>query len=113
MGMRLIAFEREILVTECEQISDRRVKPHYGQWAQRARELQLGLLQVVEVKVRVAECVHELAYLQPRYLRHQQGEQGIGRDIEWYAKEHVGRTLIELTRKPAIRHIELEKAGTW
>jgi hypothetical protein len=51
MGVRLVAFEREILVTEREQVGDGRIEAHSGQYAQRTRELQLSLLHVVKVKV--------------------------------------------------------------
>src|ERR1700688_876684 len=59
--MRVVAFNREILVAEAENILHRRVELHHRQRARRARQLQARLLQVIEIKMRVAEGVHEVA----------------------------------------------------
>ena len=50
---------------EREEVLHRRIEPHVRQRARRARELQARLLEMVEVEVRVAEGVDELAGLQP------------------------------------------------
>src|SRR6185295_18953465 len=45
--MRLVAFEREILVAECEQVLHRRIELHHRERLGRTRELQVRLLQVI------------------------------------------------------------------
>ncbi len=74
-----------------------------GSCARRARKLQARLLEMVEIEVRVAEGVDELAGLQPGHLRHHHGEQRVGRDVERHAEENVGRALVELAGQPAAR----------
>ncbi len=64
--VRLVAFEREILVAEREQVGHRRIEQHARQRARRARELQPRLLEMIEIEVRVAERVDELAGLRAR-----------------------------------------------
>src|SRR5262249_8540902 len=60
MRMRIVAFEDEVLVAECEQVVHRG-EPHGRQRTRRARELCPRLLDVVQVEVRVAEGMDELA----------------------------------------------------
>ena len=52
---------------------------------------QPGLVEVVEVEVRVAEGVDEVADLQVADLRDQVGEQRVRGDVEGHAEEDVGR----------------------
>src|SRR4051812_31844867 len=113
MWMRFVALEREILVVEGKNISNRGIEAHARQRARRACELQPRLLDVVEIEVRVPERVDELARLIAGHLRHHQGEQRIGGDIERHAEEDVGRALIELARELSPRDIELEQAMAW
>ena len=61
MRMRLVTFEREILVAEGEQILDRGIDPQRRQRPRLAGELQARLLEMIQVKVRVAERVYESA----------------------------------------------------
>ena len=109
-GCALVAVEGEILVAEAENILDRRIKPHRRQRARRARQLQPRLLQVIQIKMRVAEGVDELAGFVARHLRHHQRQQRVGGDVERHAEEDVGRALVELARQSAFRDIELEQA---
>src|SRR6476620_4590084 len=53
MRVRVITFEHEILITECEDILDGRIEFHHRQPARRARQLQPGLIEMVGIEVRV------------------------------------------------------------
>ena len=70
VGKRIVALEAEVLVAEIEDGIDVRCDVHGRQRGRRAREREIGLLQVVGIKVRIAEGVNELARLQARDLRH-------------------------------------------
>src|SRR5262245_15715179 len=91
--VRIVAFEREILVAEGEEIGRSWIEPHSRQRSRWPRKLQPRLLHMVEIKVRVSERVHELAGLEFGYMRHHQRQQRVGGDVERYAEEGVGRTL--------------------
>ena len=60
------------------------------------RQLLARLIQMIEIEMRVAESVNELARLQARDLRDHQREQRIGCNVERHAEENIGRALIEL-----------------
>lgn len=81
-----------------------------GQRPRGARELQSGLLQVVEVEMGVARGVDELARLEPRDLGHHLQQQGVGGDVERHTEEGVGRPLVELEREASVGDIKLEEA---
>src|SRR6478735_11904364 len=103
--VRVVAFERKILVAERENILHIRIDLHHRQRPCRPRQLQPRLFEMVGVEMRVAERVHEIAGLEARHLRHHHRQQRIGSDVEGHAEEHVGRTLIELARQFAIGDI--------
>ena len=62
--VRLVALDRDVLVAEIEDRAHRRVQPQARQRPRLARELEARLLQVVQVEMRVAEGVHEVAGLE-------------------------------------------------
>ena len=64
-----------------------------------AGQLEPGLVEVVEVEVRVAQRVHEVADLEAGHLGDHVGEQGVGRDVERHAEEDVGGALVELAAR--------------
>ena len=49
----------------------------------------------------VAEGVHEVADLEAGHLGDHVRQQGVRRDVERHAEEHVGRALVELAAQPA------------
>ena len=71
---------------------------------------------MVAVQVEVTEGVHELGCLVTADLGKHHGQQGIGRNVEGHAQEHVGTTLVKLATElalaglPYTAHVELEKA---
>src|SRR5947208_2212985 len=107
--VRIVAFERKVLVAEREDILHVRIDLHDRQRTRRPRQLQPRLFKVVGVEMRVAERVHEIAGLQSRHLRHHHGQQRIGSDVEGHAEEDVGGTLIELAGDLAVGDIELKQ----
>src|SRR5512145_2875315 len=62
--MRIVAFQREVLELETEDVAHRGVDLHGRQRARLARQLQCGLFHVVGIQVRVAEGMHEIARLE-------------------------------------------------
>ena len=74
------------------------------------RELFARLLEMVQVKVRIAKSVDEVAGLEAGHLRHHQRQQRVGRDVERNAEEDVPGALVQLTGEPALGDIELEQA---
>src|SRR5512139_3894217 len=67
--MRVVILEREVLVAEGVEVAHLRIEPHPRERPRRARELEPHLLEVVDVDVRVAKGVDELAAAQPDDLR--------------------------------------------
>ena len=65
MRVRVVALEGEVLIDEIEDRVDLRIEAHRGQRARRAAELQPRLFEVVQVEVRVAERVDEVAGSSP------------------------------------------------
>ena len=65
---------------------------------------------MVQIEMRIAEGVDEIARLQAGRLGHHVGEERIGRDVEGDAEKNVRRALVELAGQPPFRDIELEQA---
>src|SRR5258708_12971729 len=94
--MRFVGLEGEVLVAESEQVLHRAIEAHAGEGPRRASELLAGLLEVIEVKVGVAESEDELARLESRYLRHHQREQRIPGDVAPHAHNYAAPPLVHL-----------------
>lgn len=61
MWMRVIALEGEIIVFKVEKIVDGGVDYHLGQRSRLPGELQTCLVEMIDVEVRIAEGMHEVA----------------------------------------------------
>src|SRR6476659_8455366 len=109
MRVRVVAFEYEVFIAEREDVLHVRIDLHCRQRPRRARQLQPRLIEMVRIKVSVAQTMNEVAGLEVGHLRHHQRQQRVGRDVEGHAEKHVRRTLIELARQFAVRNIELKK----
>src|SRR5262245_51253096 len=107
--MRIVADELEILIGEIEQRADLAVDLHAGKRAGRARQLLVGLVEVIEIEMDVAEGMDEFAGRESGDVRHHQREQSIGCDVERHAKKDVGGALIELAGESPVGDIELDK----
>src|SRR5205807_5988897 len=73
-------------------------------------QLQPRLLKMIEIEMRVAQCMNELAGLVAGHLTNRQREQRIRGDVERDAEKDIGRPLVELTGEMVFRDIELEQA---
>jgi hypothetical protein len=109
MGIGIIANELEILVSKIKDIPYLGIDPHDWQLTWLPGELSFNLLQVIGVEMSIAESMHKLPRLQTCDLSQHHRQKGIGGNIEWHTQEDISTTLIELTRKPAFRHIELKQ----
>ena len=67
-----------------------------------AGQLDVGLLEVIQVEMGVAERVDEVADLEVADLGHQMGQQRVRGDVERDTEEDVGRALVELAGQPAV-----------
>jgi hypothetical protein len=109
MRMWIIPFQHKILKPKPKNIFHLRVNFHHRQFSAFAAELEFGLLDVVAVKVCIAEGVYKLAGLQAAYLGHHHIEQGVGGNVKRYAEENIGAALVELATEFSVGHVELEK----
>src|SRR5258706_2631963 len=94
--MRIVADEFEIFVLKIVDVPDRRVQLHDRQSARFARQLKAGLFDVVIVEVEVAKGMNECSRLEIADLRHHQGEQCVGGDVEGHAEEEIRAALVKL-----------------
>src|SRR6516162_8417406 len=88
--MMLVVHEREVLVAVLEDTRRAALDYQSGQRQRRARELQVGLREVVEVEVTIATGPDELPWDEIALLCEQVREQPVARDVERYAEEHIG-----------------------
>ena len=89
VGPRIVTNELEVLVVEVEDALDVRINLHRGQGARVTRELQLGLFDVVQVKVRIACRVNEIAWFEACHLRHHLQQQRIACNVKRHTKEGI------------------------
>src|SRR3974390_3605312 len=94
--MRIVVLDREVLITEAEDLVCLRIDSHFRQRPRRARQLQPRLLDMIHVKMRVVEGVHELPGLIAGNLRYHHCKQRIGGDVERHSEKYVSRALPEL-----------------
>ena len=76
-GVGVVVFEGEVFVLEFENIFDIGIDAHLRQFARFAGELQMHLVKVVEVDMRIACCVNEIAWLEVANLRHHHAKQSV------------------------------------
>ena len=112
MRMGIVVDELEVLVLEIEERLDVGIDLHLGEGTGLTGELETGLLEVVQIEMGVTRGVDEVTGLEACHLRHHHQEQGVGGDVEGYAEEGVGRTLVELERETVTGHVELEDSVT-
>src|SRR5512138_1257529 len=93
--VRVVALEREILVAEAKDVRHVRVELHRRQGPRRAGKLLARLVEVVEVEMRIAQRVNEVAGCKASRLRHHHRQQRVARDVERHAEEDVGAALVE------------------
>src|SRR4051794_10112805 len=94
--VRVVARERKVLVSKAMDILDRRVECHRRERTWGAGELLAGLIEVIRVKMQVAEGVDEIARLQAGDLGDHHREQGVAGDVKGHAEKEIGTALVEL-----------------
>ena len=87
--MWVIANEFKVLKLEIEDALDIRVNLHCGQRTGFASQLEFSLLDMIQVEVRVACGMDEIACLQSRNLCHHLEQQGIRCNVERNTQEGV------------------------
>ena len=107
--MRIVSDHFEIFQNIAEQVLSSVLDPKLGQGPDLPAQLQPRLIEVVGIEVHVAAGPHEHARLQPAFARQHVGQQRVGSDVEWHAKEQVGAALIQLEVEPSRRDLRLKQ----
>ena len=81
-GVRIVVLDRDVLETEIEQRFDRRIELELRQGTRRARQLFARLFEMVQIEMRIAECVDEVSDLEIKDLGHHHGQKRITSDIK-------------------------------
>ena len=111
--MRIVTGQLEILELEVVEVLHRWIQFHLRQRTRFAGKLQFRLLDMVAVKVQVAESVDEIAGFQTTDLRDHQREQRVAGDVERHAQKQIRATLVKLAAQLAIADVELEQRVAW
>ena len=106
---RVIIRQFKILIAETEDVLYLRIEAHPRQGARCAGKLETDLFKVVEVDVRIAQCVDEVTCPQACDLCHHLEQQGIGGDVEGHAQESVCTALVHLQAEAPVGHVKLEE----
>jgi len=104
-----IAFQREVLEGEILEALAGGIQDHPRLRAAFAGELLARLLQMVGVKMQVAERVHKVTRAQSADLCHHHREQSVGGDVERNTEEEVGAPLVKLAAQLGVRNVKLEE----
>ena len=107
--IRVVAHQFKILELEVVNAFHRRIQFHLRQRTRFALELQLRLLNVVGVKMQIAERVNKIARLQTADLRDHPREQRVAGDVERHAQKNIRATLVKLAAQLAVAHVKLEQ----
>mmetsp|Transcript_17418 Transcript_17418/g.53327 ORF Transcript_17418/g.53327 Transcript_17418/m.53327 type:complete len:293 (-) Transcript_17418:581-1459(-) len=103
----LVTVDGEIRELEIVNVGLALVQRDGGEGHRLALELLAQRLDVIQVHVRVADGVHELAWLEVRDLRDHVDEQCVGRDVKRHAEAHIAGALVEKAGELPVGHIEL------
>ena len=110
--MGIVADEFEVFVLEVEETLYIGIDFHLRQGTWLTGKLETGLLDVVQIEMRVAGGMNEVAGLIACHLRHHLQQKRVGGDVKRYTEERICRTLIKLQRQTVACHIELEDGVT-
>ena len=107
-----VIFDNDVLRFELKQVvPGEQLQPWEMIWS--ACQLALRLFEVIQVKMRVAQRMHEFPRLKVGDLGDHVRQQCVAGDIEGHAQKYIGGALIQLAGKSAIRDIELKETVTW
>src|SRR5690606_14195187 len=104
--MGFVADNLEVLEAITEDVFRLAMDLQCRQRQRLATQLQLRLLQMITVEMSVAPGPDEVAHFKITLLGDPVGQQRIGGDIERNAQKSISGALVELTRRPAVSHIE-------
>src|SRR5690554_533066 len=107
--MRLIALDADVVEGELVDLADTGIEPERGQGHRAAAELKLRLLDMIQIKMCVAQGVHKVAGLEPGDLRDHRRQKRVGGDVKGQPQKDIGAALVELAAQPPLAHVELKK----
>ena len=93
--MWLVPDEFEIFEFEAVDVFDGRIQFQSGQWPAFAGELLARLVEMVFVKMEIAEGVNEIARREIDDLRHHHREERVRRNVEWHTQEKIAAALVQ------------------
>ena len=85
MRVKPVPVERKVIVLETEYIGNAWIQRHRRERIGFPRELLVGLFDMIRIEMRIAQRMDKFTGLKPRRLRHHQGKQRIGRNVERHA----------------------------
>src|ERR1700678_4108456 len=91
-----IVDDFEIFKSVIEQAVRLALEPQLRQRVRRARELQIGLLQMIQIQMTVSARPYEIADLKVALLRDHVREQRITGDVERHPEQGIGAALVQL-----------------
>ena len=108
MRMGVVSLKREVFGFVVEDILAAILHNQAGQATRLAGKLQLRLFQMVRVEMDVTTGPDERAWLKSALARQHVRQERVGGDIEWYAEEKVGASLVKLQVEAADGDLRLE-----
>ena len=95
--MGLVPDKFEIFEFELVDVFDGRIQFQPRQRPAFAGELFARLVEMVFVKMKIAECVNEISRCEIDGLRHHHCEERIRRNVERHPQEKIAAALVQLT----------------
>ena len=83
--MRLILFDRNVVVAEIKDRTHRRIELQMRKRKWTSLDLFARLFEVIFLQMRIAQCVHEIADTEIAHLRDHMREQRVAGDVERHA----------------------------
>ncbi len=87
--MRIVILDDDVIISKIENRCDGRIEFEARQRSWRSRQLFARLIEMIEIEMRVAECMHEVAGREAADLRDHVGQKRIARYIEGNAEKHI------------------------
>jgi creatinine amidohydrolase/Fe(II)-dependent formamide hydrolase-like protein len=94
--MWIVPDEFEIFEFEVVDVFDGRIQFQSRQWTKFAGELFTRLIEMVLVKMKIAESVNEIARRKIDDLSDHHGEECVARDVERNTEEKIATALVKL-----------------
>ena len=104
-----VVYKLEVFEFEFFYIHDVWIELQLGERQWNSLQLFFQRLHVVGVDVGIAQNVDKLSALQIAHLCKQACQQRVTRNVEGHAEAKVTGSLVHLTRKSSVDHVELGK----